>query len=76
MVPASYLDTGNAWKICRHLYSLPKVNGKHHVGVVDVVMVLTMRLEIDPKVDFDSRRAVYFHQMRYGLFIRTCSLVD
>ncbi|KAF8631665.1 hypothetical protein AX17_005066 [Amanita inopinata Kibby_2008] len=24
--------------------------------------------EIDPEVDFDSRRAVYFRQMRYGLF--------
>ncbi|KAG8914414.1 hypothetical protein FRC01_004090 [Tulasnella sp. 417] len=26
--------------------------------------------EIDPEVDFDSRRAVYFRQMRYGLFAR------
>ncbi|KIJ57802.1 hypothetical protein HYDPIDRAFT_64474, partial [Hydnomerulius pinastri MD-312] len=26
--------------------------------------------EIDPEVDFDSRRAVYFRQMRYGLFVR------
>ena len=26
-------------------------------------------LEIDPDVDFDSRRAVYFRQMRYGLFV-------
>lgn len=26
-------------------------------------------LEIDPEVDFDSRRAVYFRQMRYGLFV-------
>ena len=29
-----------------------------------------MVLEIDPEVDFDSRRAVYFRQMRYGLFVR------
>lgn len=28
-------------------------------------------LEIDPEVDFDSRRAVYFRQMRYGLFVRS-----
>ena len=28
--------------------------------------------EIDPEVDFDSRRAVYFRQMRYGLFV--CSI--
>jgi aspartate carbamoyltransferase catalytic subunit len=27
-------------------------------------------IEIDPEVDFDSRRAVYFRQMRYGLFVR------
>ena len=27
--------------------------------------------EIDPEVDFDSRRAVYFRQMRYGLFVST-----
>jgi aspartate carbamoyltransferase catalytic subunit len=26
-------------------------------------------IEIDPEVDFDSRRAVYFRQMRYGLFV-------
>jgi aspartate carbamoyltransferase catalytic subunit len=25
--------------------------------------------EIDPEVDFDARRAVYFRQMRYGLFV-------
>ena len=25
-------------------------------------------LEIDPEIDFDSRRAVYFRQMRYGLY--------
>lgn len=25
--------------------------------------------EIDSDVDFDSRRAVYFRQMRYGLFV-------
>ncbi|THV08007.1 carbamoyl-phosphate synth [Dendrothele bispora CBS 962.96] len=32
--------------------------------------------EIDPEVDFDSRRAVYFRQMRYGLFIRMALLVS
>ena len=25
--------------------------------------------EIDPEVDFDTRRAAYFRQMRYGLFV-------
>ncbi len=32
-------------------------------------------LEIDPEVDFDSRRAVYFRQMRYGLFVSHCILM-
>jgi carbamoyl-phosphate synthase / aspartate carbamoyltransferase len=32
-------------------------------------MFLRAVLEIDPEVDFDSRRAVYFRQMRYGLFV-------
>ncbi|KAJ7207910.1 hypothetical protein GGX14DRAFT_634388 [Mycena pura] len=32
--------------------------------------------EIDPEVDFDSRRAVYFRQMRYGLFIRMALLAS
>ena len=32
--------------------------------------------EIDPEVDFDSKRAAYFRQMRYGLFVsrQLCSL--
>ena len=34
-----------------------------------------MDVEIDPEVDFDSRRAVYFRQMRYGLFVSVLSLV-
>ncbi|KAG8766514.1 hypothetical protein FRC12_006820, partial [Ceratobasidium sp. 428] len=32
--------------------------------------------EIDPDVDFDSRRAVYFRQMRYGLFVSHDSSVQ
>ncbi|KAL1663870.1 hypothetical protein GGG16DRAFT_65280 [Schizophyllum commune] len=32
--------------------------------------------EIDPEVDFDSKRAVYFRQMRYGLFIRMALLLS
>ncbi|WFD43066.1 Carbamoyl-phosphate synthase [Malassezia psittaci] len=30
--------------------------------------------EIDPEVDFDTKRAAYFRQMRYGLFIRMALL--
>jgi aspartate carbamoyltransferase catalytic subunit len=34
-------------------------------------------IEIDPEVDFDSRRAVYFRQMRYGLFVSSsCRVFD
>ena len=50
------------------MHPLPRVNGKYWVYVS--VTVLTSSLEIDPEVDFDSRRAVYFRQMRYGLFVR------
>ncbi|KAF9039240.1 carbamoyl-phosphate synthase [Panaeolus papilionaceus] len=32
--------------------------------------------EIDPEVDYDSRRAVYFRQMRYGLFLRMALLAS
>ena len=32
-------------------------------------MLTFVNAEIDPDVDFDSRRAVYFRQMRYGLFV-------
>jgi len=32
--------------------------------------------EIDPEVDFDARRAVYFRQMRYGLFVRMALLAS
>ncbi|PBK98601.1 hypothetical protein ARMGADRAFT_1075431 [Armillaria gallica] len=32
--------------------------------------------EIDPEVDFDSRRAVYFRQMRYDLFTRMTLLMS
>jgi carbamoyl-phosphate synthase/aspartate carbamoyltransferase len=30
--------------------------------------------EIDPEVDFDSRRAAYFRQMRYGLFVSALTM--
>ncbi len=32
--------------------------------------------EIDPEVDFDSRRAAYFRQMRYGLFVSLHECAD
>ena len=34
-----------------------------------VMHPLPRQNEIDPEVDFDSRRAAYFRQMRYGLFV-------
>ena len=30
--------------------------------------------EIEPEVDFDIKRAAYFRQMRYGLFVRMALL--
>ena len=33
------------------------------------LLLIICSVEIDPDVDFDSRRAVYFRQMRYGLFV-------
>ena len=32
-------------------------------------------VEIDPEIDFDSRRAVYFRQMRYGLYVSSLPFV-
>jgi len=49
------------------MHPLPRVTGMWQNSNF---MALTYRtLEIDPEVDFDSRRAVYFRQMRYGLFV-------
>lgn len=36
---------------------------------LSAVRLITILVEIDPEVDFDSRRAAYFRQMRYGLFV-------
>ena len=54
------------------MHPLPRVNGTR----IDISLSLRIygpltigRVEIDPEVDFDSRRAVYFRQMRYGLFV-------
>ena len=52
------------------MHPLPRVNGK----AIDILSrasahVSTFLSEIDPEVDYDSRRAVYFRQMRYGLFV-------
>lgn len=41
-----------------------------------VMHPLPRTAEIDPEVDFDSRRAAYFRQMRYGLFVSVLFLVD
>ena len=54
------------------MHPLPRVNGKRATLISLLVQLLTCALEIDPEVDFDSRRAVYFRQMRYGLFVRIC----
>jgi carbamoyl-phosphate synthase/aspartate carbamoyltransferase len=48
------------------MHPLPRVNGKF-LSICDAPTKNPS--EIDPEVDFDSRRAVYFRQMRYGLFV-------
>ncbi|KAM0753284.1 putative bifunctional pyrimidine biosynthesis protein PyrABCN [Meredithblackwellia eburnea MCA 4105] len=39
-----------------------------------VMHPLPRNAELDPEVDFDQRRAAYFRQMRFGLFIRMALL--
>jgi carbamoyl-phosphate synthase / aspartate carbamoyltransferase len=62
------------------MHPLPRVNGMCFseypisVSVVDLSMRKSHPSEIDPEVDFDSRRAVYFRQMRYGLFVSVRSV--
>ena len=51
------------------MHPLPRVNGKHRVLLTVPALDSDLYAEIDPDVDFDSRRAVYFRQMRYGLFV-------
>jgi hypothetical protein len=38
-------------------------------------LVLIIFEEIDPEVDYDARRAVYFRQMRYGLFVSVPAVI-
>ncbi|SCZ87539.1 BZ3500_MvSof-1268-A1-R1_Chr2-2g05005 [Microbotryum saponariae] len=40
-----------------------------------VLHPLPRNAEVDPEVDFDQRRAAYFRQMRYGLFVRMALLL-
>jgi carbamoyl-phosphate synthase / aspartate carbamoyltransferase len=50
------------------MHPLPRVNGTHKLRYHSLYLT-PFFLEIDPEVDFDARRAVYFRQMRYGLFV-------
>jgi carbamoyl-phosphate synthase / aspartate carbamoyltransferase len=54
------------------MHPLPRVNGELYPLLSFPSYLFTdpfLSSEIDPEVDFDSRRAVYFRQMRYGLFV-------
>ena len=42
---------------------------------MESLLLTFVNAEIDPDVDFDSRRAVYFRQMRYGLFVSAIHMV-
>jgi hypothetical protein len=64
------------------MHPLPRVNGKPDllIAPLHTNSCILSHVEIDPEVDFDSRRAVYFRQMRYGLFVSlkprvTCHLL-
>lgn len=55
------------------MHPLPRVNGSFFLSMI-LTAVLIPNAEIDPEVDFDARRAVYFRQMRYGLFVSSLIL--
>lgn len=56
------------------MHPLPRVNGKFRgTTFLSGQLYSQSVIEIDPEVDFDSRRAVYFRQMRYGLFV--CAVI-
>ena len=55
------------------MHPLPRVNGEPASASTSIPCSDALA-EIDPDVDFDSRRAVYFRQMRYGLFVSIISL--
>jgi carbamoyl-phosphate synthase/aspartate carbamoyltransferase len=56
------------------MHPLPRVNGKQPPLSRARGLTFSRIAEIDPEVDFDSRRAVYFRQMRYGLFVSAPTL--
>jgi carbamoyl-phosphate synthase/aspartate carbamoyltransferase len=56
------------------MHPLPRVNGKILRGFRNSRAKHLTPTEIDPEVDFDFRRAAYFRQMRYGLFVSRLSL--
>jgi len=58
------------------MHPLPRVNGKLDLFISVLKLIPVLAAEIDPEVDFDSRRAVYFRQMRYGLFVRYIRLCN
>ncbi len=51
------------------MHPLPRLAGEPSLSIQNIGELTAAHLEIDPEVDFDSRRAVYFRQMRYGLFV-------
>lgn len=60
---AEYASLKNAYIVNNELLSRAK---PHCI----VMHPLPRNAELDPEVDFDVRRAAYFRQMSYGLFLR------
>uniref|UniRef100_A0A0W0F1Z5 Pyrimidine-specific carbamoyl phosphate synthase-aspartate carbamoyl transferase n=1 Tax=Moniliophthora roreri TaxID=221103 RepID=A0A0W0F1Z5_MONRR len=69
-------ETETEWQQVRDAYRVDHAVLARAKEEMIVMHPLPRVNEIDPEVDFDSRRAVYFRQMRYGLFIRMALLVS
>ncbi|KAL6299175.1 carbamoyl-phosphate synthase [Sparassis latifolia] len=70
-----FKDEG-AWQSVKDAYRIDHALLSRAKEEMIVMHPLPRVNEIDPDVDFDSRRAVYFRQMRYGLFIRMALLAS
>ncbi|XP_006456591.1 hypothetical protein AGABI2DRAFT_188488 [Agaricus bisporus var. bisporus H97] len=69
-------ETEQEWMQVKDLYRIDHAVLSRAKEDMIVMHPLPRVNEIDPEVDFDSRRAVYFRQMRYGLFIRMALLAS
>ncbi|KDQ57925.1 hypothetical protein JAAARDRAFT_34741 [Jaapia argillacea MUCL 33604] len=69
-------ETEAAWEAVKDAYRVDHAVLARAKEDMIVMHPLPRVNEIDPEVDFDSRRAAYFRQMRYGLFVRMALLAS